>query len=231
MFSPRILSKIYKQKPRSSSIFCTSSGYRYVNAPLTRTPYRSISSTTSLQFSWMDTIKGVFTGKKTSPDESKFSAESFTLLRFADELKNARKLGTFKQYMVGRSSQATFADAFEKQEAIIRYLGGCDPTGENLQTSQKQEAAKQCNCTIADVENALAKFTWAKEAQKKIAKLKEEGKPLPKSLAEVQKLMGSSPLDVARSNLAKSGQISRNALCPCGSKKRYKWCCGKDSKN
>lgn len=191
MFSPRILSKIYKQKPRSSSIFCTSSGYRYVNAPLTRTPNRSISSTTSLQFSWMDTIKGVFTGKKTSPDESKFSAESFTLLSkflslpsiqfitfpsnrfqiislyvcvlhiykyicmyivyagnemkwldrnvlvmvitglgFADELKNARKLGTFKQYMVGRSSQATFADAFEKQEAIIRYLGGCDPTGE-----------------------------------------------------------------------------------------------------
>ena len=34
--------------------------------------------------------------------------------------------------------------------------------------------------------------------------------------------MGSTPLDIARSNLAKSGQISRNALCPCGSKKRYK---------
>ncbi|CAN7107823.1 unnamed protein product [Brassica rapa subsp. narinosa] len=26
----------------------------------------------------------------------------------------------------------------------------------------------------------------------------------------------------ARSNLAKSGQISRNAFCPCGSRKRYK---------
>lgn len=48
---------------------------------------------------------------------------------FADELKNARKLGKFKQYVVGRSSDATFADVFEKQEAIIRYLGGCDPTG------------------------------------------------------------------------------------------------------
>lgn len=34
--------------------------------------------------------------------------------------------------------------------------------------------------------------------------------------------MGSTPLDIARSNLAKSGQISRNAPCPCGSKKRYK---------
>ncbi|PRQ41967.1 hypothetical protein RchiOBHm_Chr3g0452531 [Rosa chinensis] len=35
----------------------------------------------------------------------------------------------------------------------------------------------------------------------------------------VQKLMCSTPFDLAQSNLAKSGQISRNALCPCGSKK------------
>ncbi|KAK3441779.1 protein translocase subunit SecA 1 [Eucalyptus grandis] len=193
--------------------------------PLSR---RSISSTAMLQNSWMDKIKGVFAGKKTSPEEAPVAAESFTLLRFADQMKNARRLGTFKKYMVGRSSEATFADAFEKQEAILRYLGGLDPSGEHLQTNQKQEAAKNCNCSIADVENALAKFTWAKEAENKLMKLKEEGKPMPKSLAEVQKLMGSTPLDVARSNLAKSGQISRNAMCPCGSKKRYKRCCGKD---
>lgn len=56
---------------------------------------------------------------------------------------------------------------------------------QNLLTAQKQEAAKHCGCTIADVENALAKFLWAKEAQKKIEKLKEEGKPMPKSFAEV----------------------------------------------
>lgn len=153
-------------------------------------------------------------------------------VEFADELKTARKLRNFKQYMVGRGSETTFAEAFEKQEAIIRVLGGYDPTGEvikvfffcseciicsflrllnvffktimlwvyyhcrlniwliwvsfqNIQPSQKQEAAKKCNCTIADVENTLAKFTWAKEAQKKIEKMKEEGKPMPKSLAEV----------------------------------------------
>lgn len=51
-------------------------------------------------------------------------------LGFADELKNARRLGKFKQYIVGRSSEATFADAFEKQEAVIRYLGALDATGE-----------------------------------------------------------------------------------------------------
>lgn len=197
---------------------------------LSPSPHRWISSMTRLSDSWMNKIKGVFTGQKPSstqdPSQS-FTAESFTLPQFADGLKNAKRLGTFKQYMVGRSSEATFADAFEKQEAVLRYLGGLDPTGENLQNSQKQEAAKHCNCTIADVENVLAKFTWAKEAQKKMEKLKEEGKPMPKSMAEVQKLMGSTPMDVAQSNLAKSGQISRNALCPCGSKKRYKRCCGK----
>lgn len=201
---------------------------RQVNLLQKQQQQRWISSTIPLSQSWMNKIKGVITGKKDDDPSQSVTAESFTLLRFADELKNARRLGTFKQYMVGRSSEATYADAFEKQEAIIRFLGVCDPTGENLQKSQKQAAAKHCNCTIADVENALSKFTWAKEAQKKIEKLKAEGKPLPTSMAEVQKLMGSTPLDYAQSNLAKSGQISRNALCPCGSKKRYKRCCGKD---
>ncbi|KAL6970681.1 hypothetical protein U1Q18_030374 [Sarracenia purpurea var. burkii] len=192
---------------------------------------RWIFSTTQLDSSWMDKIKGVLTGQKATPESDPSKAttsQPFTLLRYAEEMKNARKLGTLKKYIVGRSSEATFASAFEKQEAIIRYLGGFDPTGENLQSSQKQEAAKHCSCTIADVENALSKFTWAKDAYKKIEQLKKEGKPVPKSLAEVQKLMGSTPLDVARSNLAKSGQISRNAPCPCGSKKLYKRCCGKD---
>ncbi|KAG4913984.1 hypothetical protein JHK85_055372 [Glycine max] len=186
--------------------------------------YRTISSTAQLQGSWMEKVKNVITGQNSTPQSQGDASESFSLLRFADEMKNAKRIGAFKEFMVGRSSEATFSSAFDKYEAIIRFLGALDPTGENLQTTQKQEAAKHCNCTIADVENALAKFTWAKEAQKKLEKLKEEGKPMPKSFAEVQKLVGSTPLDLARSNLAQAGQISRNALCPCGSKKRYKSC-------
>jgi len=56
---------------------------------------------------------------------------------------------------------------------------------QKLQNSDKINATKHCNCTIADVEHILAKYTWAKEAQKKMAKLKEEGKPLPKTFNEV----------------------------------------------
>jgi len=59
---------------------------------------------------------------------------------------------------------------------------------QKLRNTDKINATKHCNCTIADVEHILAKYTWAKEAQKKIEKLKEEGKPLPKSFNEVGSL-------------------------------------------
>ncbi|XP_073098706.1 uncharacterized protein [Elaeis guineensis] len=185
---------------------------------------RSISSTPCVESGgWFDKIKGVFTGKSTT--DSKSSSSSFSLIEFADQMDKARMLGSFRKFEVGRSS-ATMSEAFKKHIAILRYLGSIDPTGENLKASHKRDATKHCNCAIADVEDVLAKYTWAKEAQKKIDKLKEEGKPLPKNFNEVQKLMGSTPVDAGRSNLAKSGAISRNALCPCGSKKRYKRCCG-----
>uniref|UniRef100_A0A0D9WPI1 Uncharacterized protein n=1 Tax=Leersia perrieri TaxID=77586 RepID=A0A0D9WPI1_9ORYZ len=177
------------------------------------TATRGISSTPHLaSLGWIDKIKSTFTGKK--PDEAAADG-NFTLIQFADTMEKARKLGTFKNFVMGRCKEATVVNAFEKHSAVLRYLGSIDPTGEKLKSSDKISATKHCNCTIADVEHILAKYTWAKEAQKKIEKLKEEGKPLPKSFNEVQNLMGSTPLEVGRENLAKSGQISRNALCPC----------------
>ncbi|WOK94129.1 hypothetical protein Cni_G02831 [Canna indica] len=177
-------------------------------------------------FGLFDKIKGVFTGNP-SPDASASSSKSgFSLIDFADQMEKARTLGSFRKFQVGRCSEATISDAFKKHSAILRYLGAIDPYGENLKNSHKQDATKHCKCTIADVEHILAKYAWSIEAQKKIEKLKEEGKPLPTSFSEVQKLMGSTPLDLARSNMAKNGQISRNALCPCKSGKKYKRCCG-----
>nr|CAB3467861.1 unnamed protein product [Digitaria exilis] len=146
------------------------------------TANRGISSTPHLSsLGWFDKIKSTFTGKK--PEDS--DTESFTLIKFADSMETARKLGTFKNFVAGRASEATVVSAFEKHSTVLRYLGAIDPTGEKLQNNDKINASKHCNCTIADVEHILAKYTWAKEAQKKMAKLKEEGKPLPKTFNEV----------------------------------------------
>ncbi|OAP06437.1 hypothetical protein AXX17_AT3G04440 [Arabidopsis thaliana] len=134
MWSSRTLKYIFRLRPEpisSSSSSAYSLSRITGGSPIPSQQQRSITSTAPLN-GWMDSIKGVFTGNKDTPlEESNLPVEAFTLLRFADELKNARRLGKFKQYIVGRSSEATFADAFEKQEAVIRYLGALDATGEN----------------------------------------------------------------------------------------------------
>ena len=123
-------------------------------------------------------------------------------------MEKARKLGTFKNFVARRASEATFVNAFKKHSAVLGYLGAIDIFPffgysacylgwdrlivctvifiQKLRNTDKINATKHCNCTIADVEHILAKYTWAKEAQKKIEKLKEEGKPLPKSFNEVE---------------------------------------------
>lgn len=76
MLRPRILSF-----SSASALFsCHPHRYRHFLS----SQYRWISSTPPLQASWMDKIKGVFTGQKTSsPDatSASTSSESFTLLR------------------------------------------------------------------------------------------------------------------------------------------------------
>ncbi|XP_078432162.1 SEC-C motif protein isoform X2 [Wolffia australiana] len=217
-----ICSDVFSHSRSSSfflSVFSASISSRHGRSLLTR----GISSTSPLRDGWFDKVKGVFTGKKDA-DSSK---QSFTLMDFASQMDTARKVGSLKQFVVGRCSETTISVEFEKQSSILRYLGSVDPTGENLQSTHKQDAAKHCNCTLTEVENTLARYLWAKDAQKKLEKLKEEGNPLPKSFSELQKMMGSTPLDLARGGAEKSGQLGRNSLCPCGSTKKYKKCCGK----
>lgn len=55
---------------------------------------------------------------------------SFWGVDFANQMDKARKLGSFKNFVAGRCSEATISDAFEKHSEILRYLGSIDPTGE-----------------------------------------------------------------------------------------------------
>ncbi|KAI3984627.1 hypothetical protein MKX01_003990 [Papaver californicum] len=157
---------------------------------------RSIFTTSHLEMSFADKIRRAMAQ---DPINTQANPHSFTLLRFADEIMSARKALQCKQFEVGRISNEMLADSL-KQESLIRVLGCFDYTGENLKASQKIEAAKECNCTLGEVENVLGRFRWIKEARKKMDKLKAEGKPMPQNMIEIQKLMGSTAMDFARSN-------------------------------
>uniref|UniRef100_A0ACD5XFF1 Uncharacterized protein n=1 Tax=Avena sativa TaxID=4498 RepID=A0ACD5XFF1_AVESA len=184
------------------------------------TSTRGISSTPHLASpSWFDKIKTAITEKirtaVTGPDDS---WSSFTLLTMADRMAMKRNARSFKE--------ATIFAQDVKLSAVLRYLATIDPTGEKLKGSDKIKATEHCKCTIAEVEFALAKYTWMKEVHTRSRKLRAEGKPYPTTFDAMQKIMDKTPMEVLKSNLAKSDIISKTAPCPCGSRKRYKRCCG-----
>lgn len=199
--------------------------------------YATSSESGSEGGSWFQKLKGVFTGKPSSepqpqvatPDAKATRPKDFTMLNFADELKKARQFGSMTTFGRGlpRGGEMSAVKSLQRQEDILRALYKRDPV--RVGVEHKAEVAAECECTVFDVENVISKYEWAKEANRRVQKLEAEGKPLPKSLPEVEALMGGSWSAAASVNLAKSGNISRNAPCPCGSKKKYKRCCGKNA--
>ena len=41
-------------------------------------------------------------------------------------MEKARKLGTFKNFVAGRASEATVVNTFKKHSVVLRYLGAID---------------------------------------------------------------------------------------------------------
>lgn len=203
------------------------------------------ASSSSSSSSWFQRLKGVFKGT-TAPETQPQTQQpkvpepmasdpkatlpgDFTMENFADELKKARQFGSMTTFGRGlpRGGEMSAVKSLQRQEDILRALYKRDPVRVGAQ--QKADVAAECGCTLFDVENVVSKYEWAKEANRRVKKLEAEGKPLPKTLNEVEALMGGSWSAAASVNLAKSGNISRNAPCPCGSKKKYKRCCGKNA--
>ncbi|CAM6129673.1 unnamed protein product [Calypogeia fissa] len=203
----------------------------------------SASEEPSSSSSWFQRLKGLFLGQEkvqTQADGGAVSSQpsggtvtaavdDLNLEKFADELRKAQAFGKLTQFGRGlpRGGEAVAACSLQRQEEILRKLASYSPDGQRLEAKHKSEVATQCGCTVKDVNDVLGKYEWAREANARMMRLKAEGKPLPKSLDEVEKMMGSRWKAAASVNLSKDSQSSRNVPCPCGSGKKYKRCCGK----
>lgn len=174
-------------------------------------------------FSWVDKVKSVFKGKTSESAAQQSPEQGYTLSACADDMKRSRPQLKLHPHV----NEAAATRALEKQEAILRALASHDPTGQHLDVKQKAEVAVQCNSTIQDVNKLLAKYEWMKEAYLKILQRKDEGKEPPKTLEELEELMGGPFKPDASQNLGESGDTGRNSPCHCGSGKKYKRCCGR----
>lgn len=123
---------------------------------------------------------------------------------------------------------------------------------DRFDSTARQRVASTVGCTLAQVDDCIARYLWVKNMGAKMAQLKREGKPLPTSIEEMERAVGNwrsfksagsgetggashpipahatSPKDGRPCGLA-GYEVSRNTRCPL-TKKSYKNCCGKYSK-
>lgn len=178
--------------------------------------------------SWVGKIKGAFQSKPPSPQSEEQPTSALTLLACADELKNARRLSTFSSFlkMSPHVPEGAATESVEKCEKMMRAVAKHNPTGQNVDEKQKEAAAKECGCTLKEINTMLTNFERMKEARAKLLQMKEKGEELPKTMAEFQKVLNinSPQRDISQSQ---SADVGRNAPCTCGSGKKYKRCCGR----
>ncbi|XP_059285126.1 uncharacterized protein LOC132038480 [Lycium ferocissimum] len=101
----------------------------------------------------------------------------------------------------------------------LEHNASCqDQLGQQLKAESSNNSKARGSKTlqvVSDVENTFAKFTWAKEAQKNIENLKEEGKPMPKNLADqgISVSMMYGPHLCGNSLLIMFDRVSRFNVC------------------
>ncbi|GJP81721.1 hypothetical protein CLOP_g11858 [Closterium sp. NIES-67] len=169
---------------------------------------------------------------------------------FANQLKRARQFGQLTTFGKGlpKGGQNAVTGSLKKQEviafALAAYAAEVKATHEQLSIpfSVRERIAREAGSSVADVDSLLAKYEWFKEAGRRMQELQDQGKPLPRSFTEIEKMMGGSwssykagaaasavgaagPAAAAAAGAASQGP-ARNSPCPCGSGKRYKRCCG-----
>lgn len=142
------------------------------------------------------------------------------LLEFADQLKQARNFGSLTQFGRGlpKGGEQVVARSLEFQEKIVRAMTDQEKSDLSLVSDNKKSiychfclrcnfsslesaqfgpderarVAKECGCRIEDVNSVITKYNWFKEAAKKVAERKREGKPMPKTLTEVRSVINES---------------------------------------
>lgn len=55
----------------------------------------------------------------------------------------------------------------------------------------RQRVAQDAKCTVAQVDDCVAKYLWMREMLAGVAQAKREGKPVPKSIEDMEQSLGT----------------------------------------
>jgi len=109
----------------------------------------------------------------------------------------------------------------------------------------RERVAAETKCTLQQVDDCIARYLWTSSMSRKMAELRREGKDMPKSIDDLERVVGTwqqfktqRGVTVNEMHVGKGGvpcplagmQPGRNTKCML-TKKAYKSCCGRKIHN
>lgn len=174
---------------------------------------------------------------------------------YASSLKQARRLGGLSGFVHGSSNgkDPTAQGTLRLYEAIIGAMQPAERADvAQFGQAERQRVAQEVGCSLAQVEDCMARYLWMRAMTSRLAQLKREGKPMPTSVGELESMLGTwqqYKADRPGQGGDRSGFAALNATGPGGvpcplaglqvgkntkctlTRKAYKACCGRGQRS
>ena len=121
--------------------------------------------------------------------------ENLSIDDFGEGLKQARRMGALTGFASGTSSASDPAaqGTLRLFENIIKAMTPEEKNEVALQFSSKsrERIAAEVGCSVMQVDDCVARYRWMRSMTVRMAQLKKEGKPMPKSIDELEAILGT----------------------------------------
>ncbi|KAK9860372.1 hypothetical protein WJX84_010143, partial [Apatococcus fuscideae] len=116
--------------------------------------------------------------------------ENLTVDDFASQVRNARRLGSLADWGITNANAPMAKGVLRQYEDIIGAMSQEEKADlSQFGPVQRQRVAQQTSYGLHQVDDCIRKYMWSRDMMGGLAKLKREGKPMPKSIEEFQQLM------------------------------------------
>lgn len=157
--------------------------------------YSSESESDPSKGKWMPSwLKSRLPGALGGDREDISSLENMTLDSFASNIKQARRLGSLTGFVHGTSgiSDSSAQGSMRVFENIIEAMTEQEKSDLSLfDGSARLRVAEQVGCNLQQVDDCIARYLFFRGMAQKLAELRRKGKEMPKSIADLEKLVGN----------------------------------------
>jgi hypothetical protein len=140
---------------------------------------------------WLKTrLPGALGGSK----DDIAALENMTLDSFASSIRQARRLGSLTGFVHGTSgiSDASAQGTMRMFESVIEAMTPEEKADLSaFDAVARKRVAASAGCSTAQVDDCMARYLWMKSMTSKLAKLRREGKEMPKSIEEMERAVGN----------------------------------------